>query len=221
MERNHKLRLGICIAVGFFGLIAAIFGIAAEVKHVRVHEVVVIGDDCFYPSNPAWALGLLSASCLLVSQIIANACGGCICCCKNHTLPSSSTSKTVAILCLVLSWISFANAFFLLLEGAALNGQQQYGQGMIHSCYIIKPGVFAAGAALSLFTCALGIIYYLMATSGATASHAFGQPAAQLAPMFGLNPDYMINNYPVTSSNFPPIAYVAGLELPKRFINQG
>lgn len=214
MERSQKLRLGICIAVGFFGALATALAIVAEVKHVRVDEVVVIGDDCFYPSNPAWALGIFAASSLLVAQIIATACGGCICCCTNGstTIPSSHTTKTFAILCLVLSWITFANAFFLLLEGAALNGQQQLrGQGMIHSCYIIKAGVFGAGAGLSVFTCGLAIVYYILATSASPsptlriATHI----SAHHQHVAAFNPDYSF-----TSSRLP---YVAGLELPKPF----
>lgn len=216
MLRTQKLRIGVCIVVSFFGVLAAVFAIAAEVKHVRAHQLVIVGDDCFYPSNPAWALGLLGASCLLVAQIIANACGGCVCCCTNRNVPMSGTTRTVAILCLVLSWITFANAFFLLLEGAALNGQQQYGQAMIHSCYIIKPGVFAAGAGLAIFTVILGIIYYVMATSGTDSAIAVGQPATSaLRP--SIFSRYEFCSFDTSRRHIPPIPYVAGVELPKRF----
>eukprot|EP00250_Pteridium_aquilinum_P018230 c23997_g1_i1 orf=262-924(+) len=217
MDRTQKLRLSICIAVGFFGVVATVLAIVAEIKRVRVDEVVVIGDDCFYPSNPAWALGIFAASSLLVAQIIANACGGCICCCSKRSVapPSSHTTRTLAILCLVLSWIAFANAFFLLLEGAALNGQQELkGQGMIHSCYIIKPGVFGAGAGLCMFTCGLAIVYYLMATSASSSPSA---PTLRIASHISshhyhvgaFNPDYSF-----TPARLP---YVAGLELPKAY----
>ncbi|KAI5055774.1 hypothetical protein GOP47_0029295 [Adiantum capillus-veneris] len=218
MERRQKLRCGICIVVGFFGLLATTLAIAAEIKHVKADEVVILGDDCFYPSSPAWALGVFAALSLLIAQIVAAACGGCICCCKKQRSTLSQTAKITAILCLVLSWIAFLNAFFLLLEGAALNGQQQLkGQlGMIHSCYILKPGVFGAGAGLSIFTCALAILYYVMATSSVPSSPS-SSPTLRIAHHISahhhhvgaFNPDYSF-----TSARLP---YVSGLELPERY----
>ncbi|MCO5579659.1 hypothetical protein L7F22_033516 [Adiantum nelumboides] len=218
MEKRQKLRLGICIVVGFFGLLATVLAIAAEIKHIKVNEVVVLGDDCFYPSSPAWALGVLAASSLLISQIIATACGGCICCCKQQSTTSSQTTKITAILCLVLSWIIFSNAFFLLLEGAAVNGQQQLkGQlGMIHSCYILKPGVFGGGAGLCVFTCALAIVYYLMATSSPSLSSP--PPTLRIAHHISAHHHHNVGSfnpdYSFTSARVP---YVSGLELPEPY----
>ena len=69
------------------------------------------------------------------------------------------------------------NACFLLLEGVALKFGEQYYYGhverkntndnynMAESCYIIKSGVLGGGAALSMFTCGLSMVYYVMATS--------------------------------------------------------
>lgn len=58
---------------------------------------------------------------------------------------------------------TFVIAFLLLLTGAALNDQHGE-EGMYfgnYYCYVVKPGVFAGGAVLSLASVTLGILYYL------------------------------------------------------------
>lgn len=58
---------------------------------------------------------------------------------------------------------TFAAAFFLLLTAAAMN--EKHGEVSSdfrnYYCYVVKPGVFAGGAALSLVSVALGMLYYL------------------------------------------------------------
>lgn len=58
---------------------------------------------------------------------------------------------------------TFVIAFLLLLTGAALN--DQHGEESMYFgnyyCYVVKPGVFAGGAVLSLASVTLGILYYL------------------------------------------------------------
>jgi len=56
--------------------------------------------------------------------------------------------------------------FLLLLTGAALNDQR--GEESVYFgyyyCYVVKPGVFAGGAILSLASAAFGIVYYISLT---------------------------------------------------------
>lgn len=58
---------------------------------------------------------------------------------------------------------TFVIAFLLLLTGAALN--DQHGEESMYFgnyyCYVVKPGVFAGAAVLSLASVTLGILYYL------------------------------------------------------------
>lgn len=76
-----------------------------------------------------------------------------------------------------------------MLTGAALN--DQHGEESVYFgnyyCYVVKPGVFAGGAILSLASVSLGILCYLTLTkakmsnnaswvSGEGASIAMGQP---------------------------------------------
>lgn len=63
----------------------------------------------------------------------------------------------------VFGRFTFFIACLLLLTGAALN--DQHGEKNIYFgyyyCFVVKPGVFAGAAVLSLATVVLGIIYYL------------------------------------------------------------
>ncbi|PIN03641.1 hypothetical protein CDL12_23841 [Handroanthus impetiginosus] len=97
----------------------------------------------------------------MIAQIIINVATGCICCRKG---PHQSNSNwTLALVCFVVSWFTFVIAFLLLLTGAALN--DQHGEESLYFgnyyCYVVKPGVFAGAAVLSLASVVLGIIYYL------------------------------------------------------------
>ena len=62
---------------------------------------------------------------------------------------------------------SFVIAFLLLLTGSALNDQHGVESMYFGSyyCYVVKPGVFAGGAVLSLASVILGIFYYITVSS--------------------------------------------------------
>ncbi|KAL6008274.1 hypothetical protein ACLOJK_033780 [Asimina triloba] len=62
--------------------------------------------------------------------------------------------------------VTFIIAFLLLLTGAALN--DQHGEEQMYFgnyCFVVKAGVFAGGAVLSLASVSLGIIYYITLSS--------------------------------------------------------
>ncbi|KAK3447434.1 uncharacterized protein LOC104450287 isoform X2 [Eucalyptus grandis] len=152
----------ICGLVGFLGLLSAATGFGAEATRIKGSEVhVTTPTQCAYPWTPALPLGLTSAVALMIAQVIINVATGCICCRKN---PNPSNSNwTMALVFFVVSWFTFIIAFLLLLTGAALN--DQHGEDSIYFgnyyCYVVKPGVFAGGAVLSLASVSLGILYYL------------------------------------------------------------
>ncbi|XP_010034961.2 uncharacterized protein LOC104424291 isoform X1 [Eucalyptus grandis] len=156
----------ICGVVGFLGLLSAATGFAAEATRIKASEVHQISStQCDYPRTPAATLGSTAVLALTVAQVIINMATGCICCRRN---PRPSTSSgTIAVICFILSWITFIITFFLLLGAAALNNQHSAENTYYwyYNCYVVKPGVFAGGALLSLATVALGIISYLALTS--------------------------------------------------------
>ncbi|XXG78112.1 hypothetical protein AAC387_Pa08g2124 [Persea americana] len=154
----------ICFLVGFLGLLTAALGFAAEAKRIKVSDVTLTPrDTCSYPRSPALALGSIAGLALVIAQIIISSAAGCICC-KKHPVPSRS-NWTVALVCFIVSWITFVLAFLLLLTGAALNDEHAEEKMYFGYCYVVKPGVFSGGAVLSLVTVSLGIIYYLIVSS--------------------------------------------------------
>uniref|UniRef100_A0A5B6ZRW9 Transmembrane protein n=1 Tax=Davidia involucrata TaxID=16924 RepID=A0A5B6ZRW9_DAVIN len=174
MERKV---LVVCTVAGFLGLLAAALGFAAEAKRIKGSQVQALSPVCVYPRSPALALGLTAAVALMIAQIIINVASGCICCRRGPR--QSNSNWTLALVCFVVSWFTFVIAFLLLLTGAALN--DQHGEENMYFgnyyCYVVKPGVFAGAAVLSLASVVLGIIYYLTLTSAKNENDPWGGPA--------------------------------------------
>lgn len=157
------LRFVISLVVGFLGLLVAVLGVVAEVKRVKLDD---IGEDsngmCSYPTSPSEALGIVAGLVLLVAQVIANAAPGCVCCCGG--LYRSSCKKTIAIICLVISWITFIVAFSTLIAGAVLSGRHITTTDSFGNifCSYVRPGIFAGGAVFAILTVLCAIVYYLL-----------------------------------------------------------
>lgn len=166
MNHMQTTRLGFCLFLGLLGLIAVSTGIAAEFKHTKAYEVRYEHGECTLPSSPALALGTTAAIALLLAQLSANAMGGCVCCCTRNVNKVPSRNISIATLCLFLSWITFGFSFFLMAAGSSMNQRQPYkNQWIDDECYVVKPGVFAAAAALSLLTVMLDMVFYLAITT--------------------------------------------------------
>lgn len=166
MNHMQTTRLGFCLFLGLLGLIAVSTGIAAEFKHTKAYEVRYEHGECTLPSSPALALGTTAAIALLLAQLSANAMGGCVCCCTRNVNKVPSRNISIATLCLFLSWITFGFSFFLMAAGSSMNQRQPYkNQWIDNECYVVKPGVFAAAAALSLLTVMLDMVFYLAITT--------------------------------------------------------
>ncbi|XP_057971706.1 uncharacterized protein LOC131160263 [Malania oleifera] len=175
MERRVLL---VCTVAGFLGFVSAVLGFAAEAKRIKVSQVEFSSPSvCTYPRSPAMALGLTAAVTLMIAQVIINVASGCICC-RRSPHPSNA-NWTLALICFVVSWFTFVIAFLLLLTGAALN--DEHGEESIYFgnyyCYVVKPGVFAGGAVLSLASVALGILYYLTLSSAKNVVDPWSNPA--------------------------------------------
>ncbi|KAL3342425.1 hypothetical protein AABB24_026443 [Solanum stoloniferum] len=175
MERKSII---ICGVVGFLGLLSAVTGFAAEATRIKGSQVQVpTPTECVYPRSPALGLGLTASVALMVAQIIINVASGCVCCRKGQH--QSASNWTLALICFVVSWFTFVIAFLLLLTGAALN--DQHGDESLYFgnyyCYVVKPGVFAGAAILSLASVALGITYYLSLTSAKNINDPWRPPA--------------------------------------------
>ncbi|KAD5961178.1 hypothetical protein R6Q59_014141 [Mikania micrantha] len=179
----------VCTGVGFLGFLSAILGFVAEAKRIKGSEVKFSSpSECVYPRSPAMALGLTAAVSLMIAHTIINVATGCICCTKGPR--QSGSNWTLALICFLVSWFTFVIAFLLLLSGAALN--DEHGEENIYFgsyyCYVVKPGVFAAAASLSLVSVILGIVYYLSFDSKKAVvtqtGIVMGQPHPNQDPVF-------------------------------------
>ncbi|KAI8565210.1 hypothetical protein RHMOL_Rhmol03G0242500 [Rhododendron molle] len=177
MEKKAKV---ICSVVGFLGLSSAVLGFAAEAKTIKASQIqvsrVLRRVACIYPTSPASGLGLAAALTLMVAQIIISITTGCFCC-KRHSYLSNS-NRRLAIICCVISWITFVHAFLMLLAGAAINYSHRYYSYSGSPCPFVKPGFFAGAAVLSLATVVLGIVYYLALDSAKTSNDSWNGTAA-------------------------------------------
>ncbi|KAL5168836.1 hypothetical protein HKD37_11G030895 [Glycine soja] len=138
-RRMERKVLILCSVVAFLGLLSAATSFGAEATRIKVSQVhFVTPNQCTYPRSPALPLGLIAAVALVLSQIIIN----------------------------VGTGFTFVIGFLLLLTGAALNDQR--GEESVYFgyyyCYVVKPGVFAGGAILSVASAAFGILYYISLT---------------------------------------------------------
>ncbi|KAH7854840.1 hypothetical protein Vadar_018273 [Vaccinium darrowii] len=174
VERKAKV---ICSVVGFLGLLSAALGFAAEAKKIKASQIRITTSSCTYPSSPALGLGFTAALALLVAQIIISTTTGCFCCRRGPY--QANSNRTLAVICFVVSWITFVNAFLMLLSGAALNAHREEDNTYLgtYACFYVKPGIFAGAAVLSLATVVLGIGYYLLLDSGKISNNSWGGPA--------------------------------------------
>lgn len=152
--------------VGFLGLLAVLLGVVAEVKRVKIGDIGETDSGlCLYHTSPSEALGIVSALALFVAEVIVNAAAGYLsCCCRG--LYRSSCKKAIAIICLVISWITFSLASIILMVGAVQSGQYTTSTGDSGTicCTYVKTGIFAVGAVLAIPSVICGIIYYILAS---------------------------------------------------------
>ncbi|KAK1436182.1 hypothetical protein QVD17_01960 [Tagetes erecta] len=196
--------LGYCAVAAVLGIIAAATGFAAEATKVKASEVVILVDvgTCVYPSSPALALGIVSAVFTIVTRIyISVSFGGAGCC---RTDPNSTP---ISKLLFVFSWVASVVAVILLLAAAGLNNRQggevdSYGY---ITCYVVKPGIFAAGAILAILSAVFGIAAFLtLSPSLQTTTN----PAVAV-PMAAYNVDPEKNPVPFPPQQYPPQQYPA------------
>ncbi|KAJ3694014.1 hypothetical protein LUZ60_009494 [Juncus effusus] len=163
MERKVKV---VCAIVGFLGLLSVSLAFAGEGTKVTLNDVQKDNSgQCMYPRSPAEYLGFISALCLLIAQIFINTAAGCFCC--KRRAHSSGSKRVVALICFLVSWVTFVLGFLILLAAAAFN-DKHYKNGLNdynNYCVVLKSGVFSGGAILSLATIILGLAYYILLKS--------------------------------------------------------
>ncbi|KAI3792526.1 hypothetical protein L2E82_06408 [Cichorium intybus] len=190
---------GFCAVAAVLGIISAATGFAGEATKVKASEVYIEYDSCVYPRSPSLALGIVSAVFTIITRIYISAALGSGCC-RSHP-----NSTPISKLLFVLSWVASVVAVLLLLTAARLNSRHS---GQIDSsgyitCYVVKPGIFAAGAILALLSAVFGVGAYAIIPS---ATQATRSPAVAL-PVMGKNVDVEKNPVPYPPQQYPPQQY--------------
>lgn len=190
-----------CAIVAVLGIISAAMGFAGEATRVKVSEIYIVSDTCVYPSSPALALGIVAAVFAIITRIYISVSFGGSGCCR-----SGPNSTPISKLFFVLSWVASVGAIILLLAAAGLNnreGGQIDSYGYI-TCYVVKPGIFAAGAILALLSAFLGIVAFIVtlsSTTQTTTHPSIGLPAAHA----NVDPEKYPQQY--APQQFPPQQY--------------
>ncbi|XP_066368165.1 predicted GPI-anchored protein 58 isoform X1 [Miscanthus floridulus] len=173
--KMDKTSIIVCSVIGSLGLLSAILGFSAEGTKLTPYTILVYGDDCLYPQNPAIGLGICAAIFLIVAQVTFSAVGGCCGCCRSRSIPSE-TRRIVGIVCAVFSWIAAVIAFALFIEGAAWNANVVRVAEAPY-CPYLKDGVFAGAGVLALAATALSITSFIMQRTQPAAVDAAAAPA--------------------------------------------
>ncbi|KAJ0615898.1 putative modifying wall lignin-1/2 [Helianthus annuus] len=192
--------VGFCAIVAVLGIISASSGFAAEFTRVKADDVSIDDDSCVYPSSPALALGIISAVFAIITQIYISITFGACRCCGNDP-----NSTPISKLLSVLSWVATVIAVVLLLTAAGLNNKEggevdSYGY---FTCYVVKPGIFAAGAVLALLSAVFGIAAYV--TVAPPTIQTITNPA--VAFLVGANVDPEKSPMPFLPQQYPPQQY--------------
>ncbi|KAL8216660.1 hypothetical protein R6Q57_023497 [Mikania cordata] len=189
--------VGFCAVVAVLGIISAATGFAGEFTRVKASDVYIEDDSCVYPSSPALALGIISAVFAIITQVYISVTFGCCRCCRND--PSSTP---ISKLLSVLSWVATVVAVVLLLAAAGLNNREggQVDSYGYFTCYVVKPGIFAAGGVLALLSAVFGIGAFVTVAPAAT------QPTTNPVVAFpmGANVDPEKNPLPFPPQQYPP-----------------
>uniref|UniRef100_A0A452Z707 Uncharacterized protein n=1 Tax=Aegilops tauschii subsp. strangulata TaxID=200361 RepID=A0A452Z707_AEGTS len=159
-----------CSVVGSLGVLSAILGFSAEGTKLTISDLYVGGGLCLYPQNPALGLGVCAVIFLVVAQIVFAVVGGCCGCCRSRAIPSE-TNRIIGVVCAVFSWLA---------EGAAWNSTGTRYSSVYGYCYVLKDGIFAGGAVLTLVATALGLTSYVMLRAEPAVSPGFSSSCSWL-----------------------------------------
>lgn len=147
-------------------LIAFGFAVAAE-RRRSTGKVVPEPNEvdvtyCVYHSDIATGYGVGAFLFLLLAEVLIMVVTKCLCCGSSLT---PGGSRAWAIIYFLSSWLTFLIAEACLMAGAVRNAHHTKYRNSLHmgtfSCETLRKGVFGAGAAFTIFTLALSVLYYI------------------------------------------------------------
>ncbi|KAA8523745.1 hypothetical protein F0562_010168 [Nyssa sinensis] len=108
---------------------AGILSIEAEIARNKAVIKTRLGTiECRGPSHKAFKLGLVAVVLLGLAHLLANLFGGCMCICSPEEFENSSAKRQISLACLVLSWITMAVGFPMVIIGTLANSKSKASQ---------------------------------------------------------------------------------------------
>ncbi|KAI4333700.1 hypothetical protein L6164_018474 [Bauhinia variegata] len=153
------------ITVFVFDLIA--FGLAVAAEQRRSTATIAHDQDknynyCVYDSDIATGYGVGAFLFLMISQVFIMVASRCFCCGKPL---GPGGSRACAVILFIICWVLFFIAEVCLLAGSVRNAYhtkyRTFWGDAPPSCETVRKGVFAAGAAFTLFTAIVTEFYYI------------------------------------------------------------
>ncbi|XP_051205394.1 uncharacterized protein [Lolium perenne] len=133
------------LAVGLLGLGSCTCGFIAGATRLKRDDIILQGGECVYPTNPAFALGYVVVSLLLLTIVLITARCFCKCCSCGCNMLS-----VVGILSTVMAWYSALRAGLLFFLATEAN--RPGGRGNAPKCYdYVRVGVLFDHAAYRAF----------------------------------------------------------------------
>lgn len=151
VERLKHGKMVVSSSVVLLGTVAFSCCVAAEFKKTKAKDMELDGSLCSLPRSSAFGLGIAAIVCLFLAQIVGTSMAGAGLCSRGKY--SGSCSRIVSTTLLALSWVSFGLTAILLGTGSSMNSGQAYGKGWLDGeCYVVKKGVYAGAAVLTVAT---------------------------------------------------------------------
>ncbi|XP_078428530.1 aerobic coproporphyrinogen-III oxidase (DUF1218) [Wolffia australiana] len=158
------ISLTVAAAISSLHLLAFVFAIGAEMRRNAGKVVPDEYDErtyCAYGSDASTTYGLSAVGLLLVSHVVLNVVTGCFCFHRS----AGGGSRCCTVFSYIVSWLSFLAAAACLMAGSARNAYHTKYMGYftkkdLTSCAVLRKGVFAASAALTLVSLISSLGYY-------------------------------------------------------------
>ncbi|KAL1315962.1 protein MODIFYING WALL LIGNIN-2-like [Arachis duranensis] len=155
METPNRCKFTVIFSVIIsltLALVSCLLCIASEIKRNKKEDLRFNGKQCYLPSSQAFGLGIAALVCLSLAQIIGN----CVLF-KNYCSGGKRNSHykitLIAMVLLLISWLSFGIAMILLITATSMSKRQPYRIGWLNGeCYLVKRGVYAGSTILILVT---------------------------------------------------------------------
>ncbi|XP_023542772.1 uncharacterized protein LOC111802580 [Cucurbita pepo subsp. pepo] len=152
----------VCILVMVMDAVAGLLAIRAEKAQNQVKlqsESLWVYECSRKPRDDAFSQGLAATILLGLAHAIAKVLGGCIWIRNMQHFQQSNANRRLGLLFMILSWITLAIGFSMLVAGTVDNSKRK------NSCEISSHGLFLIGGIVCFIHGLCTVAYYVSATA--------------------------------------------------------